>query len=253
MASSKQQEDLEQSIDRLYGLPLDKFTSERNKLAGRLGKEGKKQDAEQVKSLKKPTLAAWAGNQLARKERMKIRALTEAAEQVRKAQAKLLEGSSPQVLKEADERLSKVTADLRGAAGALLARAGHPPSDALLDRVRQTLRAAVVNDSDLERLKRGRLVEELNPAGFGGLVGIATTSGRSAARRDDERRKQELTAARERLTEHREAVASARAGLRDAERDAAEATKAVRAAEKRLRREEAKLEQAKSDLERLGR
>src|SRR5687767_2333836 len=95
MATSKQQEDLEKAIDLLYGLPLDKFTSERNKVAGRLRKEGNKPDAEHVKSLKKPAVAAWGVNQLAREERMKIRALTETAEQVRKAQAKVLEGGSP--------------------------------------------------------------------------------------------------------------------------------------------------------------
>jgi hypothetical protein len=233
-------------------LPAAEFTSERNKLAGQLRKEGDKQAAEQVKSLKKPTLAAWAANQLAHKERMKIRALTEAAEQLRKAQAKLLEGGSPQLLREADERFSKVTSDLRDAAGDLLGQAGHPASEALLDRVRQTLRAAVLNDSDRERLKRGRLVEELDPAGFGGLVGVAKTSRRSGPTAQ-ERRKRELTAARARVTEQREAMMSARAALRDAERNEAEAMKSVREAEKLLRREEAKLEQAKSELERFSR
>jgi hypothetical protein len=227
------------------------FTSERNKLAARLRKEGDKRAADEVKSLKKPTLAAWAANQLARKERMKIRALMEAAEQVRKAQTRLLGGGSPQALQEADRRLAKVTADLRDAAGAVLAQAGHPASAALLERVRQTLRAAVLNDSDLDRLKRGRLVEELNPAGFGGLVAGAKTSRRSRPP-GEERRKRELTAARGRLAEQRDAVASARSGLRDAERNEAEAAKSVREAEKRLRQEEAKLEQAKSELERLG-
>jgi hypothetical protein len=250
MASSKQQADLEQGVDRLYGLPLDRFTSGRNELAGRLRKEGDKQAAEQVKALKKPALAAWAVNQLARKERMKIRALAEAAEQVRKAQAKVVEGGSPGLLQEADRRLSKVTADLRDAAGALLAQAGHPASEALLDRVRQTLRAAVLTDSDLERLKRGRLVEELNPAGFGGLVAGAkpVRRPRPAA---EEKRKQKLAAARARLAEQREAVASARSGLRDAVRSEAEAARSVREAEKRLRQEEAKLEQAESEHEQL--
>jgi hypothetical protein len=251
MASSKQQANLEQVVDRLYGLPVAEFTSERNKLAARLRKEGDKQAAEEVKSLRKPPLAAWAVNQLARKERMKIRALTEAAEQVRKAQTKLLEGGSAQLLQDADQRFSKVNADLRDAAGALLAQAGHPASEALLDRVRQTLRAAVLNDADLERLKRGRLVEELDPAGFGGLVGVKTPRRSRPAR--EEQRKRELTAARNRLNEQREVVTAARAGLRDAERSEAEATKSVREAEKRLGREEAKLEQAKAELERLSR
>lgn len=237
MASSKQQGDLEQAVDRLYGLPVAEFTSERNKLAGRLRKEGDKEAAERVKALKKPTVGSWAANQLVRKERMKIRALTEAAEQVQKAQTKVLEGGEPKLLKEADDRLSKVTADLREAAGALLSAAGHPASDALLDRVRQTLRAAVLSDVDLERLKRGTLVDDLNPAGFGGLVGVAKAPQRPKRperpkREEVEKRKRELAAAREQVSQQREAV---------------------RDAKKRLREEEAKLERAKSELERLSR
>jgi hypothetical protein len=237
MASSKQQEDLDKATDRLYGLPLDKITSERNALASRLRKEGNKEEADQVKSLKKPTVAAWAVNQLARQERMKMRALTEAADRVRKAQAKVLGGGSPQLLQEADARLSKVIPDLRDAAGALLAQAGHPPSEALFDRVGQTLRAAVLNDADLERLQRGRLVEDLNPAGFGGLVGVAKAPRRTRRperpkREELEKRKRELAAARDRLAQQRETV---------------------REAKKRLREEEAKLERAQSELERLSR
>jgi hypothetical protein len=228
-------------LDRLYGLPLDEFTSKRNKLAAALRKEGNKEQAELVKALKKPTVAAWAVNQLVRKERMKIRALTEAAEQVRKAQTKLLEGGSPEPLQEADRRFSKVSADLRDAAGALLAQAGHPASEALLERIRQTLRAAVL--TDLERLKRGTLVEELSPAGFGGLVGGAKKAKARPRPRDEAKRKakreRELAAARARVTDQRQAVASAAAALRDAE--------------KRLRQEEQKLERAKSELEQLGR
>jgi hypothetical protein len=228
--------DLEQAKNRLYGLPLEKFTSERNKLAAALRKEGSKEESDQVKALKKPALAAWAVNQLARKERMKMRALTETAEQVRKAQSKLLQGGSPEPLQEADRRFAKVSADLRDAARPLLAQAGHPASEALLERIRKTLRAAVL--TDLEGLKRGTLVEELSPAGFGGLVG-GVKKARPARRRDEEKRKQKLTAARARLSEQRKAVASASAALRDAE--------------KRLQREEAKLEKAQSELERLNR
>jgi hypothetical protein len=223
--------------DQLYALALDAFTSERNKLVARLRKEGKKEEAEQVKALKKPTLASWAANQLARNERMKIRGLTEAAEQVRRAQTKVLEGGKPELLKEADDRLSKVTADLREAAGALLTEAGHPASEALLDRVRQTLRAAVLNDADLERLKQGRLVEDLNPAGFGGLAGVVKAPRRPPRperpkREELEKRKRELAAARERVAERRQAVQEVK---------------------KRLREEEAELKQAESELERLGR
>src|SRR5262245_55314886 len=51
-------------IDSLYSLPLAEFTSARNALAARLKKSGKSDEAEQVKTLAKPSVSAWAVNQL---------------------------------------------------------------------------------------------------------------------------------------------------------------------------------------------
>src|ERR671928_57650 len=47
--------------DRLYGLPLEEFTAERDKAARELRREGSKEEADRVKKLKKPSAAAWAG------------------------------------------------------------------------------------------------------------------------------------------------------------------------------------------------
>ena len=55
---------LEDDIDALFKLPLAEFTSERNTLAARLKKEGRRNDADRVKLLAKPSISAWAVNQL---------------------------------------------------------------------------------------------------------------------------------------------------------------------------------------------
>src|SRR5688500_20219066 len=55
---------LEEEIDALFRLPLAEFTSERNTLAARLKKEKRINDAERVKLLGKPSISAWAVNQL---------------------------------------------------------------------------------------------------------------------------------------------------------------------------------------------
>ena len=58
--------DLEDEVDRLYGLPLEEFTPARNELAKRLRKDGRKAEAARVGELAKPSLALWTVNQLAR-------------------------------------------------------------------------------------------------------------------------------------------------------------------------------------------
>ena len=59
-------------IDRLYELPLEEFTAARNALAKETG------DAA-LKQLKKPTVPAWAVNQLARRREVDMRRLLRAA------------------------------------------------------------------------------------------------------------------------------------------------------------------------------
>src|SRR5439155_16223840 len=56
--------ELDTVLDRLYAVALDEFTATRNSLAKELAGD----DARQVKALKKPNIAAWALNQLARSD-----------------------------------------------------------------------------------------------------------------------------------------------------------------------------------------
>src|SRR5437870_10710665 len=51
-------------VDALFKLPLMQFTLARNGLAGRLKKMGRSDEAQEVKSLTKPSISAWAVNQL---------------------------------------------------------------------------------------------------------------------------------------------------------------------------------------------
>ncbi len=52
--------------DELYGLPLERFVPERAALVKALRAEGRREDAAQVAKLRKPSVAAWAVNQLVR-------------------------------------------------------------------------------------------------------------------------------------------------------------------------------------------
>ena len=53
--------------DDLFALPLDAFVSARDARAKALAKDGHDLEAKRVAALKKPTVPAWALDQLARK------------------------------------------------------------------------------------------------------------------------------------------------------------------------------------------
>src|ERR1700730_6084897 len=55
---------LEDDVDALFRLPLAEFTTARNTLAARLKKSGRGDDAVLVKALAKPSISAWAVNQV---------------------------------------------------------------------------------------------------------------------------------------------------------------------------------------------
>ena len=73
----------DEEIDALYGLALDEFTSARNDLARDLRKQGDRERADAVAKLPKPSRAAWAVNQLARRHPGEVDDLLRAGEELR--------------------------------------------------------------------------------------------------------------------------------------------------------------------------
>src|ERR671936_661855 len=71
---------LEEELDRLYALPLNEFTSARDEIARRLRGEGERDLADEVKALRKPTVAVWLVNQLAREREVDIKRLLKAGD-----------------------------------------------------------------------------------------------------------------------------------------------------------------------------
>ena len=90
----------------LYGLPLDRFVTERGALAKslRAGRAGAR-TRRGVAALRKPSVAAWAVNQLVRTQRAAVQELFDAGDALRDAQADLLAGSGDgRALRAAGER-----------------------------------------------------------------------------------------------------------------------------------------------------
>ena len=170
---------VEDEIDRLFGLPLDEFTKARNDLVRQLKGDGDPEGAATVQELQKPTVAAWTVNRLARTERARVGKLLDAGEALRAAQGRLLGGEdASDALRDATVQEREAIRGLTHDAEQVLASAGRPATQTVLERVAATLRAAAVSDEGRQLLESGRLTAELEPTGFGGVAGAPATGRR---------------------------------------------------------------------------
>jgi hypothetical protein len=153
--------------EALYGLPLEEFTKARDALARATAKEPNKEGGAAIKALRKPSVAAWALNQLARRHPDDVTALLEAGDRLRRAQTAALEGGDPAELREASRAEGAEVQALAGQARSILTDAGRGGSPTQEERLATTLRAAAVDPEAGDLLRRGVLTAELSAAGFG--------------------------------------------------------------------------------------
>ena len=157
--------------DDLYALPPGEFTRARDERAKALRKEGKREEADAVKALRKPTVAAWALNQLARRRAKGVERLLAAGEELRAAQEELLAGGDRKAFQSAAAKERDEVAGLAGEAAELAAEAGERPTPALREKISETLHAAALDEETGEELRAGRLVRERAAiGGFGGMT-----------------------------------------------------------------------------------
>lgn len=235
-------------IDDLFALPLDEFTSTRNALAKQLKQAGDAEAAEQVRSLAKPSVAAWAVNQLARREPEAVRSLLNVASRLRSAQERSLKGDrTADELRAAQAEERELIRDLARRAEGVLREAGRPASGTTLERVSSLLRASAVDEPGRSALREGRLIGDVEVSGFDAFAGMevgVTRGGRATRAGDDlaERRRQKREAAqrRKKLEKHvRDLSTRADAAGRDAEKARREADEAEAVAAERRREADA--------------
>jgi hypothetical protein len=174
------------NLDDLYSLPLEEFTAARNALA--------KTDPE-AKGLRKPSVAAYAVNQLARRHRDELDAFLGAAAELRQAQ---LRGGD----------IRDATAEQRHALQRLLQLAGEYAGSAQSDGARQRRPAGPADALAAALVGGGGRARAREPAGFGSLV-----TGPAPKRRQQAEPKRDREAERK----AREALRAAQAELREAE------------------------------------
>jgi len=228
--------ELPAETERLYEVPPDEFVTERNALSRELRDAGRRDEAERVRQLRRPSLAVWAGNQLARQRELDLRRLLRAGERLRGGDRRAAEDIAGEI-----DRLVR-------AAREVIEDRGRRATDDTLQRVASTLRAAVADETHARQLAEGRLTEEVAPAGF---ESMAALQGAPAPARDGERKQRQPTAAarrrdRQRVRAAEEALSQARAQARDLRRAADEA-------ERDARRARAAADRAQADVERAER
>jgi hypothetical protein len=257
--------------DQLYGLALEQFVPERAAMAKSLRADGEREEAARVAKLPKPSVAAWAVNQLVRTQKEAVEELFAAGDALIAAQSALLSGSGDgDGLRDAVQRERAAVDGLVKTARGLLSSSGSELSQTMLDRISGTLNAAALDEEARAHVRDGCLVRELQHVGFAGGLGAAAAtpppprttkraaaaapkreSGRSAKEIRDAARKAEKERAGElRAAKHAEADARRAAELAVRKREVA-TDRRDRAAEALAQAEHA-LEEAQASAEKTA-
>ena len=228
--------------DALFALPLEEFVEARNRLAAELGRAGDKARAAEIKALAKPSLSAWAANQVYWQARPLYDALQAASAKVRASAGADLRAAL-------EARRAALQAAARRA-GELLAVAGSAPGPDMLRRVSNTLEAIATLEPAPDR-RPGRLARDVDPPGFDALTALAASDAPSrvlafrapgdasksqrAAAADRARQSEAALAAQRALAEAEKTLRAARAQAAAAQRAAAKARAGADAAERERR------------------
>jgi hypothetical protein len=163
-------DDVADAANHLYGLPLSEFRAARNATAKALAKAGRRDAAAEVRALPKPTLAAWAINQVARRRPELVDGLLTRGHALRDAQARALSGDAGS-MRATGAALDAALRDAVEATLATLAATGSATTGVQRLRVEATLRACATQGEAGATLRAGALTTDLSPAGLG-LDGI---------------------------------------------------------------------------------
>jgi hypothetical protein len=261
--------DAEAGIERLYGLPPEEFVAARDQLARQLRKDGDGVAARRVGGLRRPTVAAWAVNQAARRRPELVTDLIEAGERLRQAQRRALSGLRGGALRTAGAERRTAVERLVAEATGILEENGRSP-DAHRDAIAATLQAASVDEAIAAVVRAGTLDREVAaPTGFGEVDGLQLVQptpaepeaperpARPARRRVklDPARRRELDAARRQRDQGRRearAATKAAAQAREAAEQAAEADTEAAEAARRLAGEATQARRAADEARRAA-
>jgi hypothetical protein len=177
---------LENDVDVLFKVALNEFISARKTLSARLKQGGNAAEADRVRALVKPSITAWAVNQLYWKHQEDFDRLIETGQRFRQAQTSRSAGKMTDMRVSLDER-REVLSELSKLAEALLRDAGHNPSLDILRRISTTLEAMSAYASLPDGLRPGRLTHDVDPPGFDSLASFVPGAAMPARKKEPAR------------------------------------------------------------------
>jgi hypothetical protein len=167
----------------LYAGPVEGFVERRTALARELRQRKERDAATRVGGLRRPTLGAWALDQVAHGEPDRIARLLAVGDELRRALDAAVRGDAAALRAAQAEQRAVVDDVVRAALGALEA-GGHATSDTVQRRIADTVHAALVDEAVADELRVGRLTAEHDAPGFGmGLDLVAAAAAAAPAAR----------------------------------------------------------------------
>jgi hypothetical protein len=152
-------EALEADADALFGTSFGSFVEARNRLVEVRKQSGDREGAKLLAALHRPSLSAWAVNQLYRQARGDLDALFDAAARVQRGD------------RDAMAVHRDLVARLRAKAGEILVADGNAAAEPTLRKVAATLQALAASGGFAPDAP-GRLVADRDPPGFEALAGL---------------------------------------------------------------------------------
>lgn len=155
--------DLDSAVTELYGQHPDAFMGARTALVAQVRADGDVGLAKAVASVRKPTVAAWAVNQLVRQRPAQLESLLDLAGRLQNASERMDGGALRDLGRERTalvDTLLRATREVVGDAGTTL-------TGPTLEQVRETYVAALASPPAAGAVASGQLTRALSYAGFG--------------------------------------------------------------------------------------
>ncbi|MEW2462884.1 hypothetical protein AB0872_19505 [Microbacterium sp. NPDC047426] len=168
--------DYDSVADELYALRPEEFTAARASAMASARTAGDRELAERIRTLRKPSLAAWVSNLLVRSSPGEVEPLLRLGEGLRQAHQDL-DGTQ---LRELSRRQHALIRALSLQARQLAKEAGHPIGESVQREVENTLHAVLADPEAARAWAGGRLAKPLSAA-----VGFPATAEGARPRRPE--------------------------------------------------------------------
>jgi hypothetical protein len=160
MAATGKTDALESALGELYAVDPAEFVATRKRLAADLRTAGEQDAAKTLLAARRPTTAAWALNQLSRRQPALVETFLDAAGVLQAAQV----GGGDDAREAIRDATRAHREALAAAADGALAVLGSRATEAFRAQILATLHAASVDASVSEQLRQGRLFREVTGA-----------------------------------------------------------------------------------------